>query len=70
LEDEGHDVNNFEVALKKSMEWENRIPLGVFYETDKPVYEETEPAYEFGSPAKQKLGLKPEDWNVLYESFK
>lgn len=70
LEDEGHDVNNFELALKKSMEWENRIPLGVFYEVDKPVYEECEPAYEFGSPAKQKLGLKTEDWNVLYDSFR
>ncbi len=70
LEDEGHDVNNFELALKKSMEWENRIPLGVFYETDKPVYEESEPAYEFGAPSKQKLGLKSEDWNVLYDSFR
>lgn len=70
LEDEGHDVNNFELALKKSMEWENRIPLGVLYETDKAVYEESEPAYEFGPLSKQKLGLKPEDWNVLYESFK
>ena len=27
-------------------------------------------AYEFGSPAKQKLGLKTEDWNVLYDSFR
>lgn len=70
LEDEGHDVNNFELALKKSMEWENRIPLGVLYEVDKPVYEEAELAYEFGSPAKQKLGLKTEDWNVLYDSFR
>ncbi len=70
LEDEGHDVNNFELALKKSMEWEERIPLGVFYEVDKPVYEETETAYEFGPLSKQKLGMKSEDWNVLYDSFK
>lgn len=70
LEDEGHDVNNFELALKKSMEWDERIPTGVFYQTDKPVYEEVEPAYEFGSPAKQKLGLKQEDWSALYDSFK
>jgi 2-oxoglutarate ferredoxin oxidoreductase subunit beta len=70
LEDEGHDINNFELAIKKSLEWDQRIPLGVFYETDKPVYEESEPAYEFGPPAKQKLGLKTEDWNALYDSFR
>lgn len=70
LEEEGHDVNNFELAIKKSMEWDERIPMGVFYETDKPLYEESEPAYEFGPLSKQKLGLKTEDWNALYESFK
>jgi 2-oxoglutarate ferredoxin oxidoreductase subunit beta len=70
LEDEGHDVNNFELAVKKSMEWEERIPLGVFFETDKPVYEESEAAYEFGPPSKQKLGLKKEDWNKLYDTFR
>ena len=56
--------------MKKSMEWDERIPLGVFYETDKPVYEEVESAYEFGAPSKQKLGIKSEDWNVLFDSFK
>jgi 2-oxoglutarate ferredoxin oxidoreductase subunit beta len=70
LEDQAHDVNNFEGALKKSTEWEDKIPLGVFYEVDKPVYEDVEPAYEFGPLSKQKLGMKPEDWNVLYDSFK
>ncbi len=70
LEDEGHDVNNFELALKKSMEWEERIPLGVFYQAEKPVYEDVEPAYEFGPLAKQKLGLKPEDWNALYDGLR
>ena len=70
LEEEGHDVNNFELALKKGLEWDDRIPLGVFYEEDKPVYEESETAYEFGPPAKQKLGLKEEDWNALYDTFR
>lgn len=69
LDDEGHDINNFEMALKKSMEWEQRIPLGVFYEIDKPVYEQEEPAYEFGPLTKQPLGLKKEDWLKLYDTF-
>ncbi|MFN0117678.1 MAG: 2-oxoacid:ferredoxin oxidoreductase subunit beta [Elusimicrobiota bacterium] len=70
LDSEGHDINNFELAIKKSMEWDTRIPLGIFYETDKPVYEEMEPAFQFGPPAKQKLGLKNDDWNALYDSFR
>jgi hypothetical protein len=52
------------------METETRTPLGIFYQVEKPVYEESDGAYEFGAPAKQKLGLKTEDWNALYESFK
>ena len=70
LEDEHHDTHNFEAAITKTLEWETRIPMGVFYETDKPVYEESEPAYAFGPPAKQALGLKKEDWTALYDGFR
>lgn len=70
LEDEKHDTSNFDTAVKKASEWDERIPLGVFYEVDKPVYEELETAYEFGPPAKQKLGLKTDDWNALYDTFR
>ncbi len=71
LEAENHDTHNFEAALKKTLEWESRIPLGVFYEsTDKQTYEEAETAYEFGPLSKQKLGLKKDDWNALYDSFR
>jgi len=70
LEEENHDTNNFEGAIKKSLEWDNRIPLGIFYQADKPTYEESEAAYRLGPLSKQKLGLSKEDWNTLYESFK
>lgn len=70
LEDEKHDTSNFDAAVKKALEWETRVPLGVLYQQEKPVYEEVEPAYEFGPLSKQKLGLKKEDWEVLYDSFK
>jgi 2-oxoglutarate ferredoxin oxidoreductase subunit beta len=70
LESENHDSSNFEAAVKKSMEWETRVPIGVFYQADKIVYEEAEAAYEFGAPSKQKLGLKKDDWNALFDSFR
>jgi len=39
LEESVHDINNFESALKKSLEAE-KLPIGVFYKTEKPSYEE------------------------------
>jgi len=65
LESENHDSSNFETALKKSFEWDLRIPLGVFYQTERPTYEEEEGALEFGPLVKQKLGLSDEDWKAL-----
>jgi 2-oxoglutarate ferredoxin oxidoreductase subunit beta len=65
LEGENHDTSNYEAALKKSFEWDLRIPLGVFYEVDRPTYEDEEGALEFGPLVKQKLGLKDEDWQAL-----
>ncbi len=40
LQKEGHDVKNVIKALDKAHEWGKRIPLGVFYETEKPCYED------------------------------
>ncbi len=45
LEEVGHDKSSFQEALKKAYEWDyNRedvkIPIGVFYEVEKPIYEE------------------------------
>ncbi len=39
LEEAGHDTSSLEEAIRRSMEKE-RIPIGVFFETDKPVYRE------------------------------
>jgi len=55
LEGENHDAGSMERALAKSMEWGTRIPIGLFYETQKKTYEEEEPALESGPLAKQSL---------------
>src|SRR3989304_6766819 len=64
LKEEGHDPSNLSAALAKAVEWplkqRDRVPLGVFYETDDvPTYEELEPGYRKGPPLKQ--GLAAED---------
>jgi len=44
LQDEKHDQGNWDAALSKAREWNyevdeaKRIPVGIFYESDKPIY--------------------------------
>jgi len=40
LEEAGHDPTNFEAAIKKAYEFSPKIPIGLFYVTKKPTYEE------------------------------
>jgi 2-oxoglutarate ferredoxin oxidoreductase subunit beta len=40
LADEGHDPSDRVAAWKKALEWGDHIPLGVFYQTQRPTYEE------------------------------
>jgi 2-oxoglutarate ferredoxin oxidoreductase subunit beta len=44
LKDEGYVPDNKLKAIEKSMEWGDRIPLGVFYKEDKPTSEDHEAA--------------------------
>ncbi len=70
LQEDGHDKGNWDAAMKKSQELNTRVATGIYYQTSLPTYEEQEPAYKFGPPAKQKLGLNAEDSAALVKSFK
>lgn len=35
---ESHDFTDYEAALKLAYEWNDRIPIGIFYKVEKPVY--------------------------------
>lgn len=52
-----YDTSNPDQALAKSREKEPKLPIGLFYEIEKPTYEEQDPALKFGSPVKSKLGI-------------
>jgi 2-oxoglutarate ferredoxin oxidoreductase subunit beta len=39
LNKEGHDFTNLEAAWQKAKEWEERIPIGIFYKVGKEIYE-------------------------------
>ena len=71
LADAGHDRTDFAAAVHRATEWptrqpEGKVPIGVFYQTDKPTYEDSERAYAHGAPAtRQKLGITAEQRKAL-----
>jgi len=40
LEEKGHNVTDKQAAFLKALEWNDRIPIGLFYKETKPTYED------------------------------
>jgi 2-oxoglutarate ferredoxin oxidoreductase subunit beta len=58
LESAGHDPSNLGAAFQRSLEWGDKIPIGLFYSVDKPTYEDLEEVLAAGPLAYQSSGLK------------
>jgi 2-oxoglutarate ferredoxin oxidoreductase subunit beta len=57
LEDEeGYDPSDKAAAWERAQEWGDRIPIGIFYRTEIPTYEDQVPALRAGPLVKQPLG--------------
>src|SRR5215510_11021909 len=65
----GYDTSNVSHALLRSYEWGDRIPIGLFYKDEQPVYEDSEPAYKQGPLVKHELGLARETFDDLMQEF-
>jgi 2-oxoglutarate ferredoxin oxidoreductase subunit beta len=57
LAEENHDPGDAAAALSKAFEWGERIPLGLVYRSDQPIYEDSDPVLKRGPLVKQPLGL-------------
>ena len=55
LEDERYDPSDKKAALEKALIWGERIPIGMIYEENLPVYEDQLPALGDGPLVKQKI---------------
>jgi 2-oxoglutarate ferredoxin oxidoreductase subunit beta len=55
LEETDHDVADKQVALLKSLEWDDRIPIGLFYKEVRPTYEDEVLQIAETPLAKQKI---------------
>ena len=62
-----YDTSNIDQALAKARLTEPKIPIGLFYETQKPTYEEQDPVLKFENPVRAKLGVT--DPNQLLQEF-
>jgi 2-oxoglutarate ferredoxin oxidoreductase subunit beta len=56
-DDKGYDPSDLMGAMRKSMEFGSRIPIGLLYRTEKATYEDTEPVLARGPLVDQALGL-------------
>jgi 2-oxoglutarate/2-oxoacid ferredoxin oxidoreductase subunit beta len=66
LESAGHDPKDIGQAWLRSLEWGDKIPIGLFYETDRPTYEDLEEVLQSGPLAQQPAGI-PDLGKVLDE---
>ena len=55
LRQERYDPGDRKAALEKALEWGDKIPIGVIYEADLPVYEDHLPALSDGPLVNKKM---------------
>jgi 2-oxoglutarate/2-oxoacid ferredoxin oxidoreductase subunit beta len=70
LENEtAYKTGDYQQAIGRSMEWGDRIPIGLFYKGDQAIYEDSEPALKKGPLVHQELGMNSELFDSLVEEF-
>jgi 2-oxoglutarate ferredoxin oxidoreductase subunit beta len=70
LENEtAYKTGDYQQAIGRSMEWGDRIPIGLFYKGDQAIYEDSEPALKKGPLVHQELGMNRELFDGLVEEF-
>jgi len=58
LESSGHNPSDIVAAWQRSLEWGDKIPIGLFYSVDRPTYEDLEEALAAGPLVGQPAGVK------------
>lgn len=64
---EDHDPEDYEAALKRTREWGEKIPLGVFYQEERPTFLESFPYY-VKRPVESTID--PKEYRHLLEELK
>lgn len=62
-----HDVTDLNKAFEIAGEWGDKIPIGVFYKVEKPIYEDGDVGLKSGNPV--KADISDVDVQAVMESF-
>jgi 2-oxoglutarate/2-oxoacid ferredoxin oxidoreductase subunit beta len=55
LEEKGYDASDKAGAFKKAQEWDEKIPIGIIYREERPLYEDSLPAIKKTPLVKQPI---------------
>jgi 2-oxoglutarate ferredoxin oxidoreductase subunit beta len=64
-DDPNYNPQDLLQAMEKAYEWGDRIPLGLFFQSERPTYEDSEPVFQRGPAVDQPLGLSQETFDRL-----
>ncbi|MBI4296169.1 MAG: 2-oxoacid ferredoxin oxidoreductase, partial [Chloroflexi bacterium] len=70
LEEQNYDPTDKVAAMAKAQEWGTRIPIGVIYRGEAPVFEERLPALKKGPPVRQKVEPDRQELEKLLDEFR
>jgi 2-oxoglutarate ferredoxin oxidoreductase subunit beta len=58
LDEGGHDPEDWDQAVKRSREWGERIPIGIFYQKARPVFRSSLPQLRDGPLVKSEFAIE------------
>ncbi len=69
---EDHDTSDPSAAFGKAMEWGDKIPLGIFYQIDRPTLNDKNPVTRNKIPVKEPLGFNAQniDMEEVFDEFR
>lgn len=68
-EEDGYDKTNIVQAFERAGEWGDKIPTGIFYQIDRPVYEDQDPGLR-GGAIPVKADISNVNIQQVMDSFK
>ncbi|MFW9779591.1 MAG: thiamine pyrophosphate-dependent enzyme [Candidatus Heimdallarchaeota archaeon] len=72
LEGTTHDPTDITAGFSKSQEWGDKIPIGLFYRTERSPLHELDPVTRDRNPVKEPLGFKAQDIDseMIFNEFR
>ncbi|MCS7299213.1 MAG: thiamine pyrophosphate-dependent enzyme [Spirochaetia bacterium] len=70
LEDVGHNPYDISQAMQRASEWEDKIPIGIFYiNPDKPSHDQIDPVIRDGGVVNKPIELTEEQKKEILQAF-